>query len=110
MGIFIVKKEEDGHYYVTLKVKGGHIMLNGMKHLSKSSCKNVIENIRANATDNLKYEYKKTFDGKFYFRLKSVHGEILGNSKIYETAEHRNVGIETIQRIAPLATVVDLAS
>ena len=110
MGIYIVKKEEDGYYYITLKVKGGHIMLNGIKHLSKSSCKNGIEIIRANATDTLKYEYKKTFDGKFYFRLKSIHGEVLGNSKFYDTAENRNVGIETVRRIAPLAKVVDLAS
>ena len=110
MGTFILKKEVDGHYSVTLKVKGGHIMLNGIKHLSKSFCKEGIEIIRANATDNLKYEYKKTFDGKFYFRLKTVHGEVLGNSKIYETAEHRNVGIETVRRIAPFASVIDLAS
>ena len=110
MGVFIVKKEENGHYFVTLKVKGGHIMFNSISHLSKSSCKNGIEIIRANASDNLKYEYKKTFDGKFYFRLKSVHGEVLGNSKIYQTAEHRNVGIETVRRIAPRASVIDLAS
>ena len=110
MGIFIVKREENGNYSVTLKVKGGHIMLNSIKHLYKSSCKDGIEIIRANATDNLKYEYKKTFDGKFYFRLKSVHGDVLGNSKIYETAEHRNIGIETVRRIAPFASVIDLAS
>ena len=110
MGIFTVKKEEDGHYYVTLKVKGGRVMLNSLRHLSKSSCRDGIEIIRANASDNLKYEYKKTFDGKFYFRLKSVHGEILGSSKLYETAEHRNIGIETVRRIAPRASVIDLAS
>ena len=110
MGIFVVKKEDDGHYSATLKVKGGHIILNGIRHISKSSCKDGIEIIRANASDNLKYDYKKTFDGKFYFRLKSVNGEVLGNSKIYKTAEHRNVGIETVRRIAPLATVIDLAS
>ena len=110
MGIFVVKKEEDGHYSVTLKVKGGHIILNSIRHISKSSCKDRIEIIRANASDNLKYDYKKTFDGKFYFRLKSVHGEVLGNSKFYKTAEHRNVGIETVRRIAPFAGVIDLAS
>ena len=109
MGIFIIKKE-DGHYYVTLKVKGGREILNSIKHLSKSSCKTGIEIIRANCPDKLKYEYKKTFDGKFYFRLKSVHGEVLGKSKIYETAEHRNVGIETVRRIAPFASVTDSAS
>jgi uncharacterized protein len=109
MGIFIVKKEIDGHFYVSLKVKGGRVILNSPRHHSVSSCKTRIEFIRANAPDNLKYEYKKTFDGKFYFRLKSVSGEVLGNSKLYETAEHRNVGIETVRRIAPLATVVDFS-
>jgi hypothetical protein len=109
MGIFIVKKEIDGHYYVTLKVKGGRVILNSLKHQSASSCKNGIETIRANAADNLKYEYKKTYDGKFYFRLKSINGEVLGNSKLYETAEHRNIGIETVRRIAPLAGVVDFS-
>lgn len=109
MGIFVIKKE-DGHYYVTLKVKGGHVMLSSIKHLSKSSCKNGIEIIRANASDNLKYEYKKTYEGKFYFRLRTAHGEVLGNSKFYQTAEHRNVGIETVRRIAPLASVIDLGS
>ena len=110
MGFFIVKKEEDGHYSVTLKAKGGNVMLNSIRHISKSSCRDGIEIIRANAADNLKYEYKKTFDGKFYFRLKSVLGEVLGNSKIYETAEHRDIGIETVRRIAPRASVIDLAS
>ena len=110
MGVFTVKKESDGHYCITLKAKNGRVILSGQKHLSKSECINGIESIRASASDNLRYDYKKTFDGKFYFRLKSVHGEVLGNSKIYETAEHRNVGIETVQRIAPFASVVDLAS
>ena len=109
MGIFIVKKETDGNYIVTLKVKGGRVILFGQKHRSKISCKSIIETIRTNATDNLKYEYKKTYDGKFYFRLKSISGEVLGNSKLYETAEHRNVGIETVRRIAPLAGIIDFA-
>jgi uncharacterized protein YegP (UPF0339 family) len=109
MGIFIVKREIDGNYYVTLKVKGGRVILFSQKHISRYSCKSGIETIRVNAADTLKYEYKKTFDGKFYFRLKSVEGVVLGKSKIYETAEHRNVGIETVKRIAPLAGVIDFS-
>ena len=108
MGTFIVTKENDGNYYVTLKAKNGRVIRNSLKHVSISACKDGIETIRVNAIDNLKYAYKKTFDGKFYFRLKSVHGEVLGNSKLYETAEHRNIGIETVRRIAPLALVIDL--
>ena len=108
MGTFTVTKENDGNYYVTLKAKNGRIILNSAKHLSKLACINGIETIRANAIDNLKYEYKKTYDGKFYFRLKSVNGEVLGNSELYESSEHRNVGIETLKKVAPLAVVIDM--
>ena len=108
MGTFTVTRENDGNYYVTLKAKNGRTILNSLKHVSKSACKDGIEIIRVNAIDNLKYDYKKTFDGKFYFSLKSVHGVVLGNSQLYETAEHRNVGIETVRRTAPLALVIDL--
>lgn len=108
MGTFTVTREKDGNYYVTLKSKTGLIILNSLKHISLSACKDGIETIRTCAIDNLKYDYKKTFDGKFYFSLKSVHGTILGNSKLYETAEHRNVGIETVRKTAPLAVVINL--
>lgn len=107
MGTFIVSKENDGNYYSTLKTKDGRIILNSLKHLSKLACRIGIETIRVSAVDNLKYEYKKTFDGKFYFRLKSVRGEVLGNSKLFETAERRNIEIESVKKIAPLAVVTD---
>jgi len=108
MGTFTVTRENDGNYYVTLKSKNGQIILNSLKHLSLSSCKDGIETIRTCAIDNLKYDYKKTFDGKFYFSLKSVRGAILGNSKLFETAEHSNIGIEAVRRTAPFAIVINL--
>ena len=108
MGNFIVTKENDGNYYVALKTKDGRIILNSLKHLSKDACKTGIEIIRASAINSLKYEYKKTFDGKFYFRLKSVRGEILGNSKLFATSELRDVEIKAVIKTAPLAGVIDL--
>ena len=107
MGTYTVTKNNEGHYFVTLKAKDGRIILNSQKHLSKESCKSGIETIRTNATDNLKYEYKKTFDGKFYFRLKSVNGDILGQSKIFESAKHRDGEIEMVRKIAPVALIFE---
>ena len=105
MGTFIVTKNDDGHYFIKLKGKNGKVILNSMRYLSKSVCKNEIETIRAIATDNLKYEYRKTFDGKFYFRLKSVLGEVLGHSNLFDSAELRDLEIEMVRKIAPIATV-----
>lgn len=105
MGTFIVQKNDDGHYFIKLKAKNGKVILNSLKYLSKSVCKNEIETIRIIAKDNLKYEYKKTFDGKFYFRLKSVLGEVLGQSNLFDSAELRDSEIEMVRKIAPAASV-----
>lgn len=107
MGTYTVTKNNEGHYFVTLKAKNGRIILNSQKHHSKESCKSGIEIIRSIATDKLKYEYKKTFDGKFYFRLKSVNGDVLAQSKIFETAEHRDGVIEMVRKIAPVARLFE---
>lgn len=105
MGTFIVDRSNDGHYILKLKAKNGKVILNSLNYLSKSICKSEIETIRMIASDILKYEYKKTFDGKFYFRLKSVLGEVLGHSKLFDSAELRDAEIEMVRKIAPLASV-----
>ena len=105
MGTFIVTKNDDGHFIIKLKAKNGKVILNSLKYLSKSVCKSEIETIRDIASDNLKYEYKKTFNGKFYFRLKSVLGEVLGHSNLFDSAELRDTEIEMVRKIAPVASV-----
>ena len=105
MGTFIVDKNKDGQYFIKLKAKNGKVILNSLRYLSKSVCKNDIETIRITAKDNIKYEYKKTYDGKFYFRLKSVLGEVLGQSNLFDSAELRDSEIEMVRKIAPNATV-----
>lgn len=93
----IVTKENDGNYYVALKTKDGRIILNSFKHLSKDACKTGIEIIRASAIDSFKYEYKKTYDGKFYFRLKSIRGK-----KCCRTMLIQNNGLKGLNQISLL--------
>ena len=105
MGTFIVDKNKDGQYFIKLKAKNGKVILNSLRYLSKSVCKSDIETIRVMSTDILKYEYKKTFDGKFYFKLKSIHGDVLGRSNLFDSAELRDSEIEMVRKIAPIAMV-----
>lgn len=55
-----------------------------------------------------KFEIFKGNDGKYYFRLKAVNGEIIAHSEGYSTKQGANDGIASVKKNAPIATIVDL--
>jgi uncharacterized protein YegP (UPF0339 family) len=55
-----------------------------------------------------KFEIIKDKAGKYRFHLKAANGEIIASSEAYETKASAENGIESVQKNAPGATVVDL--
>jgi uncharacterized protein YegP (UPF0339 family) len=55
-----------------------------------------------------KFEVTKDKAGKFRFRLKAANGEIIATSEAYESKSSAKNGIESVQKNAPGAAVVDL--
>jgi uncharacterized protein YegP (UPF0339 family) len=55
-----------------------------------------------------KFEIYKDKAGEFRFRLKASHGETIAASEGYKTKASALNGIESVQKNAPGATVVDL--
>jgi uncharacterized protein YegP (UPF0339 family) len=56
-----------------------------------------------------KFEITKDKAGKYRFRLKAGNGEIIAVSEAYDTKASAKNGIESVQKNAPDARVVDLA-
>jgi uncharacterized protein YegP (UPF0339 family) len=56
-----------------------------------------------------KFELTKDKAGKFRFRLKAGNGEIIAVSEAYESKSAAKNGIESVQKNAAGASVVDLA-
>ncbi len=56
-----------------------------------------------------KFEITKDKAGKFRFRLKAANGEIIATSEAYESKASAKNGIESVQKNAPGAAVVDLS-
>ncbi|MPM83056.1 hypothetical protein SDC9_130119 [bioreactor metagenome] len=48
-------------------------------------------------------------NGKFYFNLKAVNGQVIGNSEIYESEAARENGIKSVKTNASDAEVADEA-
>jgi uncharacterized protein YegP (UPF0339 family) len=55
-----------------------------------------------------KFEITKDKAGKFRFRLKASNGEIIATGEAYESRASAKKGIESVQKNAAGATVVDL--
>jgi uncharacterized protein YegP (UPF0339 family) len=55
-----------------------------------------------------KFEILKDKAGKYRFHLKAANGEIIAASQAYDTKASAENGIESVQKNAPDATIVDL--
>lgn len=107
MGKFIIKTGKNSQYYFNLKADNGQTILGSEGYSSKSACQNGIDSVRANATDDNRYDKKTSSNGKYYFNLKAGNGQIIGSSEMYEAASSRDNGIASVKANAPAATVAE---
>ena len=59
---------------------------------------------------NGKFEIFKGKDGQFYFRLRAPNGEIIASSEGYTSKQNCKNGIESIQKNAAGAEIVEVDS
>ncbi|MCO4292596.1 YegP family protein [Solitalea sp. MAHUQ-68] len=107
MGKFVTKKGNDGQYYFNLKADNGQIILSSEGYSSSSARENGIESVKTNAPNGDHYDRKTSSNGKYYFNLKAVNGQIIGKSELYESSSSRDNGIESVKKNAPDATIVE---
>ena len=105
MGKFVITKRTNGEFQFNLKAGNNQTILSSEGYSTKANCENGIAAVRSNAKDDSKYDRKTSTNGKFYFNLKAGNGQIIGTSEMYESAEARDNGIESVKTNAPDATV-----
>lgn len=108
-GEFRIDKEADGNYRYTLVDERGALILRGCEgHSSRIACEMSIPAIRRNAPLMVRYVLRG-FEGRYSFSLKDAHGTVIGMSEVHPKEWNRRRHLEAVQRIAPLAVLVDLA-
>lgn len=104
---FIIITGKDGKFYFRLTARNGEPILGSKGYKSKSSCKNDIQSVEANALEDDRYDRRKSADGQFYFILVAKNGEPIGRSEMYKTEQGRENGIESVKSNAPDAPIDD---
>jgi len=109
MGTFLISKRKNDEYQFNLRAENGEIILSSEGYFSKMACKNGIESVRKNSTEDNRYERKTSTNGKYYFNLKAANSQVIGTSEMYETSSGRDNGINAVKQSAPTATISDIS-
>jgi uncharacterized protein YegP (UPF0339 family) len=107
MGKFVITKTANGSFLFNLKARNGEIILASEAYNSKAACKNGMESVRKNASNDANYDRKESSIGEPYFNLKAANHQVIGTSEIYSSAASRDKGIESVKNNASGATVDD---
>ena len=106
-GKFEIKQSKNGKFHFNLKAGNGQIILSSEMYESRGACENGIESIKKNAGNEARFEKRSSSKGDPYFILKAGNGQEIGRSEMYSSAAACQNGIDSVQKNAPDATVVD---
>lgn len=105
MGKFVISTRTNGEFQFNLKADNGQVILTSEGYTTKAACENGIESVKKNASDDARYDRKKSTNGKNYFNLKAANSQIIGTSEMYESSTAMETGIASVKKNAPGATV-----
>lgn len=107
MAKFVTKTGKDGQYYFNLEADNGQIVLSSEGYTTATAMQNGIDSVKKNSGDDAHYERLSSANEKHYFNLKAGNGQVIGKSQMYESAQSRDKGIESVKTNASAASVAE---
>ena len=104
----IFQSDPSGTFYFRLKSRNGQVILQSQGYEAKAGARNGITSVTKHCRDSSCFETKQSSNGKWHFNLKSSNGQIVGSSQMYASSSTMKAGIDALQRVAPIARIVDL--
>ena len=104
---FQISMGNNDKFYFNLNARNGEKIFSSQGYASKAGCQNGIESVKKNSQEDGRFERKEAKDGRTYFTLTAVNGQVIGQSQMYKTTQGRDNGIEAVKSVAPDAPVED---
>ena len=121
MGKFVIRKTATGTKF-DLKAGNGEVIATSEVYASEAACKNGVESVKKNAPvaavenqteegyateKHPKFEVYTDKAGEFRFRLKATNGQVIAVGEGYKALAGCLNGVESVQKNAPDAPVVE---
>lgn len=104
---FELSKSSDGQFRFVLKDDNAETLLTSELYHAKGSAENGIASVQNNCGADERYEKKLAVNGKHYFNLKAANHQIIGTSKMYESADSRDAGVASVKSNGTATMVKD---
>ncbi|MCH9812679.1 MAG: YegP family protein [Epsilonproteobacteria bacterium] len=104
----ILKKSDKAEPFSFSFVDGEKTIVRSENYKAKANCVNGIESVKKNSQEESRYELNSAKDGRFYFNLKAVNGQIVGTSPMFKTEKERSAAIATLKSKAPSAKTEEI--
>ena len=98
---------KNGKWNFNLLAGNNEPILHSEIYESKKAAENGIESVVKNSKRDGAFEVKEAKNGQIYFVLKSTNGQIVGQSEMYKSQSGCKNGIESVQKNAVSAKVVE---
>ena len=110
MGKFVITLRKNGEFQFNLKATNGQVILTSEGYTTKSACMNGIESVKKNSQVDARFDKKVASNGKPFFNLKAVNGQVIGSSQMYVNEKNMLNGVASVMKNAPEAPVVDMTA
>ena len=104
---YVLKTTSDEQFMFNLRAANGEVILTSERYKAKASALKGIESVKANASDDHRYDRRASTADEPYFVLKAANGEVIGKSEMYSSSQARDKGIASVKANGPTASVDD---
>jgi len=109
MGIYLLLRSSNQHYYFLLRDEQGQDILTGDYFLVKQSVLNALAEVRQSSMHDANFARETHSESQHCFVLRSSTGLPLGRGSVYPTANERDDAIVRVMLYGPFAPVRDEA-
>jgi uncharacterized protein YegP (UPF0339 family) len=99
---------KDQQYYFHLKAANGEIILASEGYTQKHNAEKATESVRLNSQYDDNYLNHIAKDGRDYFVLRADNHEVIGTSQMYQSAQARDKGKESVKTNGLTSSMYDL--
>jgi uncharacterized protein YegP (UPF0339 family) len=107
-GKYQINKATDGRFYFVLKAGNNEVILTSQLYTAKAGASTGIESVRTNSVLPERYQLLSNTEGRPYFNLTAVNGQVIGTSQQYSSTAARDAGVRSVQANGPTRAVEDL--
>jgi uncharacterized protein YegP (UPF0339 family) len=102
-----ITKQPTNKFTFVLKAESGHTLLNSITFSDERIIKDTVSSLNDLITHRKTFERKTNYHGEFLFCIKNSHGEIIGNSQLYQSEAGMENGIKNFKNRIHSITNID---